>query len=190
MRCAQAAKGGSLTANAGSDSALAAAELMFQTSRGHRVKRLRCAPSVGGSFAKSHFGMGWDVGVRIGFFVTVAIGAIGLGAAPEAVSEPPLHLSGCGAGFYRNSDGDCIPDPSKSPASGLPADGTPGLVTAPGLVGGTGPGVATAPGFGGGTPGGPPPGATARCRDGDYSYSTHHSGTCSRHGGVSQWLAS
>jgi Protein of unknown function (DUF3761) len=34
----------------------------------------------------------------------------------------------------------------------------------------------------------PPPGATARCRDGSYSYSTHHSGTCSHHGGVAVWL--
>lgn len=42
----------------------------------------------------------------------------------------------------------------------------------------------SAPGSGGATPSG----ATAVCRDGDYSYSTHHSGTCSGHGGVSQWL--
>ena len=34
----------------------------------------------------------------------------------------------------------------------------------------------------------PPPGATAQCRDGTYSYSTHHSGTCSYHGGVAVWL--
>ena len=33
-----------------------------------------------------------------------------------------------------------------------------------------------------------PPGATARCRDGSYSYSQHHSGTCSHHGGVAVWL--
>ena len=33
-----------------------------------------------------------------------------------------------------------------------------------------------------------PPGATALCRDGTYSYSLHHSGTCSYHGGVAQWL--
>ena len=33
-----------------------------------------------------------------------------------------------------------------------------------------------------------PPGATARCRDGTYSYSQHHSGTCSHHGGVAVWL--
>ena len=35
---------------------------------------------------------------------------------------------------------------------------------------------------------GVPSGATAVCRDGDYSFSTHHSGSCSGHGGVSQWL--
>jgi hypothetical protein len=34
----------------------------------------------------------------------------------------------------------------------------------------------------------PPPGATALCRDGTYSFSAHHSGTCSHHGGVATWL--
>ena len=33
-----------------------------------------------------------------------------------------------------------------------------------------------------------PAGATARCRDGTYSYSQHRSGTCSHHGGVAEWL--
>lgn len=33
----------------------------------------------------------------------------------------------------------------------------------------------------------PPIGATARCRDGTYSYSRHHRGTCSHHGGVAEW---
>ncbi|WP_176358017.1 DUF3761 domain-containing protein [Mycobacterium persicum] len=28
---------------------------------------------------------------------------------------------------------------------------------------------------------------TAICRDGSHSHSQHHSGTCSRHGGVAQW---
>ena len=31
-------------------------------------------------------------------------------------------------------------------------------------------------------------GATAICRDGSYSYSQHHQGTCSHHGGVQTWL--
>jgi hypothetical protein len=33
-----------------------------------------------------------------------------------------------------------------------------------------------------------PPGATARCTDGSYSFSTHRSGTCSHHRGVAAWL--
>ncbi|WP_209610260.1 DUF3761 domain-containing protein [Sphingomonas echinoides] len=33
-----------------------------------------------------------------------------------------------------------------------------------------------------------PSGASARCRDGSWSFSQSHRGTCSWHGGVSQWL--
>ena len=33
-----------------------------------------------------------------------------------------------------------------------------------------------------------PHGATAKCRDGSYSFSEHHRGTCSWHGGVATWL--
>jgi len=32
-----------------------------------------------------------------------------------------------------------------------------------------------------------PAGATARCGDGTYSFSQHRSGTCSHHGGVTEW---
>lgn len=32
-----------------------------------------------------------------------------------------------------------------------------------------------------------PDGATAHCRDGSWSFSQHHSGTCSHHGGVASW---
>ena len=33
-----------------------------------------------------------------------------------------------------------------------------------------------------------PAGASARCRDGTYSFSQHRSGTCSHHGGVAVWF--
>ena len=33
-----------------------------------------------------------------------------------------------------------------------------------------------------------PIGATAKCRDGTYSYSQHPQGTCSYHGGVARWI--
>ena len=32
-----------------------------------------------------------------------------------------------------------------------------------------------------------PADATAKCKDGTYSHSKHHSGTCSHHGGVAEW---
>ncbi|HEV3358333.1 MAG TPA: DUF3761 domain-containing protein [Pseudonocardiaceae bacterium] len=35
----------------------------------------------------------------------------------------------------------------------------------------------------------PPAGATAKCNDGTYSFSKHHSGTCSGHHGVAEWLS-
>jgi peptidoglycan hydrolase-like protein with peptidoglycan-binding domain len=35
---------------------------------------------------------------------------------------------------------------------------------------------------------GVPAGASAICHDGTYSFSLHHSGTCSHHGGVATWL--
>ena len=33
-----------------------------------------------------------------------------------------------------------------------------------------------------------PDGASAKCRDGSYSFSQSRRGTCSRHGGVAAWL--
>ncbi len=37
------------------------------------------------------------------------------------------------------------------------------------------------------TSGKAPDGATAKCRDGSWSFSQHHRGTCSHHGGVDAW---
>jgi hypothetical protein len=34
----------------------------------------------------------------------------------------------------------------------------------------------------------PPPGSTARCKDGSYSQAKSRSGACSGHGGVADWL--
>jgi len=33
-----------------------------------------------------------------------------------------------------------------------------------------------------------PAGASAECRDGTFSFSANHRGTCSHHGGVKRWL--
>ena len=32
-----------------------------------------------------------------------------------------------------------------------------------------------------------PKGATAKCKDGTYSFAKHHQGACSHHGGVAEW---
>jgi uncharacterized protein DUF3761 len=95
----------------------------------------------------------------------IAVGiAAALGVAPAFVESGPMTVvASCGPGYYENSDGQCIHDPSSGPPLG----------GAPGLLGGV-----------------PPSGATAICRDGTYSFSTHHSGTCSGHRGVRQWLLS
>lgn len=37
-------------------------------------------------------------------------------------------------------------------------------------------------------PGNAPADATALCKDGTYSHAQHHSGACSKHGGVDKWL--
>jgi hypothetical protein len=104
--------------------------------------------------------------MRVRQFIYAAAIAIPATAPIIVANDSLTVLAGCEHGFYENSSGQCVPDPS----AGGP-DGPAG----PGLMGPFGTGA--------------PAGATARCRDGDYSYSTHHTGTCSGHGGVSQWLA-
>ncbi|HEY0226972.1 MAG TPA: DUF3761 domain-containing protein [Mycobacterium sp.] len=100
--------------------------------------------------------------VRILLLIVAAVISAGASYAAAITAGPVAVLASCGTGYYQNSSGQCVPDPS----SGLPPVGAPGLVG-----------------------GGIPSGATAICRDGDYSYSTHHSGTCSGHGGVKQWIS-
>jgi hypothetical protein len=92
--------------------------------------------------------------VRIlGLIAAVAISGAA-GYVGSVASGPVAVLAICGAGYYQNSSGQCVPDPSAGQAPG----------------------------------GAIPAGVTAICRDGDYSYSTHHSGTCSGHGGVKRWI--
>jgi hypothetical protein len=40
----------------------------------------------------------------------------------------------------------------------------------------------------GSSPNNNPQGAIAKCKDGTYSHAAQHSGACSKHGGVGQWL--
>ncbi|MBS0614388.1 MAG: DUF3761 domain-containing protein, partial [Proteobacteria bacterium] len=48
--------------------------------------------------------------------------------------------------------------------------------------------AATKPASSGSAASNDPTGATAKCKDGKYSHSTSHTGACSHHGGVDQWL--
>ncbi|WP_232247353.1 DUF3761 domain-containing protein [Kitasatospora azatica] len=52
--------------------------------------------------------------------------------------------------------------------------------------GSSGGGSSSSGGSSGGVPN-PGAGATALCNDGTYSFSAHHQGTCSSHGGVAVW---
>jgi hypothetical protein len=76
-------------------------------------------------------------------------------------------------------------------ASGEPGETAPpaGAAPSPGPQGRSAP--ASAPSSSRPSSSGAPaqPGqATAKCKDGSTSFSTHHSGACSHHGGVAQWL--
>ena len=61
--------------------------------------------------------------------------------------------------------------PAASVPMQQPGKGTPNAGVAPSMA------VASAP-----------TGATAKCKDGAFSMSKHHSGSCSHHGGVAQFL--
>ncbi|MCV6975845.1 DUF3761 domain-containing protein [Mycobacterium bourgelatii] len=100
---------------------------------------------------------------RLFAMAAIAGGALGVAPAALFLTDSAIVSASCSGGYYENSSGQCIPRPSQGGA-GTPDAGS-------GIVGG-----------------GAPSGATAICRDGDYSFSTHHSGTCSGHGGVRQWL--
>ncbi len=80
-------------------------------------------------------------------------------AAPPATSAPPI-------------------DPSfpSAPSARIP---TPPAAPPPASAGGTG--SARQPDETQGPP-------TARCKDGTFSHAKHHTGACSRHGGVAGWL--
>ncbi|MGP0906777.1 DUF3761 domain-containing protein [Serratia sp. CY76391] len=70
-----------------------------------------------------------------------------------------------------------LPAPAPAPAPAQKQNPTPVPIPAPKSV----PTPAAAPNA-------TEAGATARCKDGSFSHSQQHSGSCSRHGGVAQWL--
>ena len=69
---------------------------------------------------------------------------------------------------------------------GVPPPVPPAAPSAPKPSSGSTPKAATQPSTKA-PPAGAPEGATAKCRDGSYSFAKTHRGACSRHGGVAEW---
>jgi Protein of unknown function (DUF3761) len=107
-------------------------------------------------------------------------------------SLPGITLDGTVSRTFKPSAG--AAPAAKAPAPAAPAPSTPTAVPAKATraspaaaapakpasaTAGTAPTVADAAA---------PAGSTAKCKDGTYSKSQHHSGTCSHHGGVAEWL--
>jgi hypothetical protein len=99
------------------------------------------------------------------------------------------------------------PSPSDPPTTQAPPSPPPPATTAAVAQGETGSGSGSGSGSNSGSCGadyyrnsdgvcvhrpvsapGAPPGATAKCKDGTYSFSQHRQGTCSGHDGVAEWL--
>ena len=104
----------------------------------------------------------------------VCSGSLSLILAQEAISTNwedafQIYVVGISAGPNSTS-----PTPSTPPLTPLPtsSSSTPFSPPSP---------VVTAPAR--------PPGATGFCKDGTYSYSTHHQGMCSGHDGVAQFYS-
>jgi hypothetical protein len=75
------------------------------------------------------------------------------------------------------------------PAAAAPAAATPAPAAAPAAAAAKSTPVATKSAPTAAASNTDPTGATAKCKDGTYSKSQHHSGTCSSHGGVAEWLS-
>jgi hypothetical protein len=94
-------------------------------------------------------------------------------AAPEAKAAKPAKCRSKKGLFAKCDAADA------APAATTPAPSAPAAKPAPAAK--TAAPTAAAPA-------GAPAGATAKCKDGTFSQAKHHSGACSHHGGVAQWL--
>jgi hypothetical protein len=93
------------------------------------------------------------------------------------------------AGGSSSSGAATASTPSSSPAaSAPPASGAAMKAAAPATPAASGTSSSSSASSKSTTGNTDPTGATAKCKDGTYSKSKHHSGTCSKHGGVDQWM--
>ena len=100
--------------------------------------------------------------------------AISLPSMADSALTPPARTCTDGTTSTAAGKGACSGHGGVQKAS----PGTAGAMTAPAKAT---PPASTTPS--------PPAGATAKCKDGTYSKSKGRSGACSKHGGVSDWLA-
>ncbi len=110
------------------------------------------------------------------------------GVDKGSATSTPANAGGTASGGLKNE----TPEPTGTAAKSSVA--TKSASVAPTNAGGTAPTPVTAgtsaPTGNGSSPAGntSSTGATAKCKDGTFSKSQHHSGTCSNHGGVAEWL--
>jgi endonuclease YncB( thermonuclease family) len=134
--------------------------------------------------------------VRRGFAATTAAGREGAYAERLAAAEEKAQDDGEGAWSACGGVGMPLPTSTPKPSATPKPTRTPRPTTVPTAdtstyVGGDG---CTYRNVDGNLVSCPvhadsaPPGATARCNDGTYSFSQHRQGTCSHHGGVAEWL--
>jgi hypothetical protein len=109
--------------------------------------------------------------------LTVAAPALGFGQESVTCKDGTLGKPGRGACSHHGGIAKSAAAPSASPTSAPPL--APGPAVPPPAHGPAARGPVKAP-----LAGQP----TARCKDGTTSYSQHHTGACSHHGGVAQWL--
>jgi hypothetical protein len=131
--------------------------------------------------------------------LTLTFGVPFFSVAPAAQARPADATAQCKDGTYSKSktkQGACSTHggvatwyADQKPAAGAPAanatpPSTPPTTNAPTSTPApktTGKVATTKP------PAGTPDNATAKCKDGTYSFAKQHSGACSHHGGVAEW---
>ena len=103
-------------------------------------------------------------------------GGIKKDAAPAATAAAPAAPAAAAA-----------PAKAAAPAAAPAAAATPAAAAAPAAAAKPAAAAATAA-TGAHSVNSDATGATAKCKDGSYSHSKTHTGTCSKHGGVGEWL--
>jgi hypothetical protein len=110
---------------------------------------------------------------KVALALALAVGVPSLALAQESVTCKDGTIGKAGRGACSHHGGVAKGVATPSAPSAAPAPAAPPAAPSPSRAQSRAP-VAGQP--------------TARCKDGTMSYSKHHTGSCSHHGGVAQWL--